>query len=186
MLLQRAPAARGDDGPPASAPDGGAAGTTSDRTFAPARRLVVARAAVEALRLVPLAASGALGLLLALALLDVLARLGVVAAVLLAGPLVLVTGAVAAALAVAAKWLLSGRHHRQDRPLWSGFVWRNEPGRRVRRACWPCRGSCAARWPRPRSCCGCARWGRASVAAPGSRRTGCPSTTWCTSAPGPP
>ncbi|WP_460446098.1 non-ribosomal peptide synthetase, partial [Angustibacter aerolatus] len=41
VLLQRAPAARGDDGPPASAPDGGAAGTTSDRTFAPARRLVV-------------------------------------------------------------------------------------------------------------------------------------------------
>lgn len=47
-------------------------------------------------------------------------------ALVLAGPVLLLAGVVAAAVAVAAKWLLVGRHRAGEHPLWSSFVWRNE------------------------------------------------------------
>ena len=30
------------------------------------------------------------------------------------------------AFSIVAKWLLVGRHHTGEHPLWSGYVWRNE------------------------------------------------------------
>ncbi len=40
--------------------------------------------------------------------------------------MLLASGAVACAVAVAAKWVLVGRFRAVEHPLWSGFVWRNE------------------------------------------------------------
>jgi non-ribosomal peptide synthetase-like protein len=45
---------------------------------------------------------------------------------LIAGPLLVAAGILAAAVAVAAKWALVGRHEAVEYPLWSPFVWRNE------------------------------------------------------------
>jgi non-ribosomal peptide synthetase-like protein len=96
------------------------------RTFAPGRRLVVARALVESLRMVPVV----LHVLLVAGVLVLLASLGATAgwtaAAVLAGPVLLLAGVLAAAVATAAKWLLVGRVHATDTPLWSSFVWRNE------------------------------------------------------------
>ena len=102
------------------------AGTGDEqRTFAPPRRLRVARAAVEVARVVPMV----LSTLLATALLVALAVVGDrswLLAGLLAGPLLLLCGVLAAATATTAKWALIGRVRPGEHPLWSGFVWRNE------------------------------------------------------------
>ncbi|MGW5345841.1 amino acid adenylation protein, partial [Streptomyces sp. NPDC004050] len=47
-------------------------------------------------------------------------------AALLSGVVLLAAGTAACAVAVAAKWLLVGRHRPGEHPLWSGFVWRGE------------------------------------------------------------
>ena len=96
------------------------------RTFAPPRQLVLARAAVEVLRVVPVVLHVLLltGVLVALAVLA--GRLGWLVAAVLSGPVLLLAGVVAAALTTAAKWLLVGRVRPAEVPLWSGFVWRNE------------------------------------------------------------
>ena len=102
------------------------AGESDDRrTFSPPRRLVVARALVESLRIVPVVLSTLLatGLLVALAVVG--GRSWPLAA-LLAGPLLLVAGLAAAAFTTAWKWLLIGRVRAGEHPLWSAFVWRNE------------------------------------------------------------
>ncbi|MFF7156047.1 Pls/PosA family non-ribosomal peptide synthetase [Streptomyces sp. NPDC008139] len=95
-------------------------------TYAPPVRLVWARGLVEVCRLVPVLASAALAILV----LSVLARLardaGVLAVALLSGPVLLAAGGAAALVSIAAKWLLVGRFRAVERPLWSGFVWRNE------------------------------------------------------------
>jgi len=100
--------------------------TESGRTYAPARRLKVARALVELCRVVPLT----LGLLLPAAVVYALVRIwhatDLIVALLLTGPALVVAGAVAAAITVAAKWLLVGRMRPGTHPLWSSFVWRNE------------------------------------------------------------
>jgi non-ribosomal peptide synthetase-like protein len=95
------------------------------RTFAPPARLKRQRAAVEVCRIVPAALSTALALAYALGLVLLVdhVRWWVL---LLAGPLLLVAGVLAAALATLAKWVLVGRHRRDEHPLWSGFVWRGE------------------------------------------------------------
>lgn len=94
-------------------------------TFDPARRLVVARAVAESLRVVPVVVSMmvALGVVVAVAALG--ARSWLLAASL-TGLVVVLAGLVAGALACAAKWLLLGRVTPGEHPLWSGFVWRNE------------------------------------------------------------
>lgn len=100
----------------------------SARTYAPPRRLKVARALVELCRLVPVW----LGVLLVLASAGVLAALldrgpaGLVVALVLGGPLLALAGLVAAGVTTAAKWLLVGRLRPGTHPLWSSFVWRNE------------------------------------------------------------
>jgi len=47
-------------------------------------------------------------------------------AALTSGVVLLIAGAVAGAVAVAAKWALVGRIPAGEKPLWSSFVWRNE------------------------------------------------------------
>ncbi|MET8752207.1 Pls/PosA family non-ribosomal peptide synthetase [Streptomyces sp. NPDC004667] len=98
----------------------------ASRTFAPPRRVVMARAAVELCRLVPLVC----GLLLAEGVLlgeqDALGVGGPLLAAAVAVPLLLAAGVAAALTTTAAKWLLVGRFRVTDQPLWSSFVWRNE------------------------------------------------------------
>jgi non-ribosomal peptide synthetase-like protein len=102
-----------------------AEGGDQSRTFAPPRRLVVARALVELCRVVPVMCSVALAVLV-LAGFELLAAHGFWLAALASGALLLGGGLVAGALAVAAKWALVGRFRAREYPLWSGFVWRNE------------------------------------------------------------
>ncbi|MFJ1936052.1 Pls/PosA family non-ribosomal peptide synthetase [Kitasatospora sp. NPDC088160] len=95
-------------------------------TYEPPARLLWARGLVELARLLPVLASGALGVLTV----AVLSRLSVSwsagVAALLSGLVLLGAGAVACLVAVAAKWLLVGRFRAVEHPLWSSFVWRNE------------------------------------------------------------
>jgi non-ribosomal peptide synthetase-like protein len=102
--------------------------TTADErlTFAPPRRLRVARAVVEVLRVIPVICTVGIGVGLLGTLQGVLDAWGGLAAGLLAGPLTLVAAAVACALATVAKWVLVGRTRVGEHPLWSSFVWRNE------------------------------------------------------------
>ncbi|WP_043474381.1 Pls/PosA family non-ribosomal peptide synthetase [Kitasatospora sp. MBT66] len=95
-------------------------------TYEPPVRLLWARGLVEVCRLVPVLASGALGLLTLAALSWLSVAWSPLAAALLSGPVLLASGTVACAVAVAAKWLLVGRFRAVEHPLWSGFVWRNE------------------------------------------------------------
>ncbi|MFD0375964.1 Pls/PosA family non-ribosomal peptide synthetase [Streptomyces sp. NPDC127112] len=96
------------------------------RTFTPPRRLVVARAAVELCRLVPLIC----GLLLAEGVLlgeqEALRAGGPLWAAAAAVLLLPAAGTAAALTTTAAKWLLVGRFRVAEHPLWSPFVWRNE------------------------------------------------------------
>jgi non-ribosomal peptide synthetase-like protein len=103
--------------PPMRLPRSAEEGDAS-RTFDPPRRLVLARAAVELCRIVPVMISASLAVL-------------VVAGLLTWGPLVggvllLAAGLAACAVASVAKWLLVGAFRVQEQPLWSSFVWRTE------------------------------------------------------------
>ncbi|MGW3041360.1 Pls/PosA family non-ribosomal peptide synthetase [Kitasatospora sp. NPDC001159] len=95
-------------------------------TYEPPARLLWARGLVEVARLVPVLASGALGLLTVAALSRLAYSWSPLAAALVSGLVLLVAGGVACLVAVAAKWLLVGRFRAVEHPLWSGFVWRNE------------------------------------------------------------
>jgi non-ribosomal peptide synthetase-like protein len=96
------------------------------RTTDPTRRRFLARAGMELIRiLAPATASVVLASLVFLGL-DVAAAAGPAAMALVAAPLLLGAGVLAAALTVAAKWLLIGRYRAGEHPLWSFFVWRDE------------------------------------------------------------
>ncbi|GHF67211.1 amino acid adenylation protein [Streptomyces mashuensis] len=103
-----------------------AATADAARTFEPPRRLVVARAAVEMCRILPLMCGLALAEVVLLGQQEALDAGGLGLAALVGGPLLLAAGLVAALVATAAKWLLVGRFTATERPLWSSFVWRNE------------------------------------------------------------
>ncbi|MFJ4777615.1 Pls/PosA family non-ribosomal peptide synthetase [Streptomyces sp. NPDC088762] len=98
------------------------------RTYDPPARLLWARGLVELCRLLPVFCSAALAVLTVAALcaLTTASGLGIGGTALLSGAVLLAAGAVACTVAVAAKWLLVGRHRVGEHPLWSGFVWRNE------------------------------------------------------------
>ena len=96
------------------------------RTYAPPRRLRVARGLVETCRLTAVMAQGLMYVAVASVLTAVWAAAGIWAAVLLGGVVLLLAGALGAALATSAKWLLVGRVGRADHQLWTSFVWRNE------------------------------------------------------------
>jgi non-ribosomal peptide synthetase-like protein len=101
------------------------AGADQSRTYEPPTRLRVLRALVELARVVPLLVSVLTWVATGAALLALLADHPLVA-VLAAGPVLCLTGVLAALVTAAAKWAIVGRHRREDHPLWSGFVWRNE------------------------------------------------------------
>ncbi len=103
-----------------------AAGADESLTFSPPRRLRVARARFELLRVVPVVVAVGLAVLLLFALQLTRNQAGSLGTAALSAPLVLLTAATAAAVATAAKWLLVGRVRVADHPLWSSFVWRNE------------------------------------------------------------
>ncbi len=102
-------------------------GTVVDRsrTVHPPRRLRVARALVEACRIVAVWAHVLL-VVVVVAALEALARSSWGMAAAYGGVVLVVAGAVAAGVTTAAKWLLVGRLRAGDHPLWSSFVWRNE------------------------------------------------------------
>jgi non-ribosomal peptide synthetase-like protein len=96
------------------------------RTFAPPRRLVAARAAVETCRVLPVIFSTLLAEGLLLAQQKALDVGGLALAALAGVPLLLAASLAACLTTTAAKWLLVGRFRPVERPLWSSFVWRNE------------------------------------------------------------
>jgi non-ribosomal peptide synthetase-like protein len=98
------------------------------RTTSPPHRLIAARGAVELVRiLLPGSVSLILGTTVFLALEAIGNSSGGAWAMLLAAPEVLTVASVcAAALTVAAKWLIIGRYKSLERPLWSLFIWRDE------------------------------------------------------------
>ncbi|WP_408896691.1 Pls/PosA family non-ribosomal peptide synthetase [Nocardioides sp. R1-1] len=101
-------------------------GSADERTYAPPLRLKVARACWELARLLPVTLAVCLPLGVALGTLAVWAAYGALAGVLVVPLLLWVGGLLAAAVAIAAKWLLVGRVRAGAHPLWSSFVWRNE------------------------------------------------------------
>ncbi|MEV4432512.1 Pls/PosA family non-ribosomal peptide synthetase [Streptomyces sp. NPDC049555] len=103
-----------------------AATPDAQRTFEPPKRLVLARAAVELCRVLPLMCGLALAEAVLVAEQDALDAGGLQLAALVAVPLLLAAGVAAALTATAAKWLLVGRFRAGEHPLWSSFVWRNE------------------------------------------------------------
>ncbi|MER5929024.1 Pls/PosA family non-ribosomal peptide synthetase [Streptomyces sp. NPDC002054] len=105
-----------------------AADADQSRTYEPPAHLLWARGLVELCRLVPVFCSAALAVLTVAALcaLSTTGGPGIWATALLSGAVLLAAGALACVVAVAAKWLLVGRHRAGEHPLWSGFVWRNE------------------------------------------------------------
>ncbi|MDG4825215.1 amino acid adenylation domain-containing protein [Asanoa sp. WMMD1127] len=96
------------------------------RTFDPPARLMLARAAVELCRVIPVMATVALAVVTLAGLEALLVRYGYAAALAAAGPLLLAAGVVACVVAALAKWLLVGAFRVGERPLWSSFVWRDE------------------------------------------------------------
>jgi len=103
------------------------AGAVDDsRTYHPATRLRVARALVELCRLLPVMVDVGLWVLVLGVLAATADRTSWWAALALAGPLMVVVGALAAAIATVAKWLLVGRLRPGNHPLWCSLVWRNE------------------------------------------------------------
>jgi non-ribosomal peptide synthetase-like protein len=96
------------------------------RTFDPPGRLVLARACVEVCRLIPVIASGALGVGVFSVLGGLLTRFGLALTAAVSGLVLLAAGVLACAITTAAKWILVGRCRAAEHPLWSSFVWRNE------------------------------------------------------------
>ncbi len=98
----------------------------TSRTFDPPLRLKLARAFVETCRLIPVMVTFAIGLGVLFTLALIAQHSDYLVAALLSGLVLMVAGALAGAIAVAAKWLLVGRIRAVEHPLWSSFVWRNE------------------------------------------------------------
>lgn len=100
-------------------------------TFLPPRRLKVARAVVEAFRLVPVLVTAYLDLFIVWVLTEIymregMGRSGFAAVVLWSFPVVLAAGIIASFVPIIAKWLLIGRFKAGDHTLFSTFVWRGE------------------------------------------------------------
>ncbi|MFE5586867.1 Pls/PosA family non-ribosomal peptide synthetase [Kitasatospora sp. NPDC056531] len=96
------------------------------RTYDPPQRLILARAAVELCRFLPIVCTALLGDLAFGALQAVIDLDGLPAAVACGGLILLAAGLVALLTTTLAKWLLVGRFKAAEHPLWSSFVWRNE------------------------------------------------------------
>jgi non-ribosomal peptide synthetase-like protein len=97
------------------------------RTMFPSRRLVLARATTEVVRiLLPTTVTLVLGALM-LSGLEATVRAGGVPALAAVVVPVELAGALCAVLVtIAVKWLVIGRYRRGETPLWSSLVWRDE------------------------------------------------------------
>ncbi len=100
--------------------------TDDSRTYAPPRKLVIARGLVEACRILPAIITAWLALATVFVLGQAHSAGGWLGAALWSGPVLLASGFVALLVALAAKWVLVGRFTATERPLWNSFVWRNE------------------------------------------------------------
>ena len=99
----------------------------ASRTVNPPRRLVLARGAVEVVRmLLPVTVSIVLGGLMFGVLQAVAHAYGIGMMALATGPVMFAGGLGAVAFTVGAKWIIIGRYRRGKHPLWSFFVWRDE------------------------------------------------------------
>jgi non-ribosomal peptide synthetase-like protein len=98
----------------------------SSRTYNPARRLLVARGAVESCRILPAIIAGWLSLAALYILASTYMQAGLTATILLSGPVLLASAIGSCLVALAAKWILVGRFKSSEHPLWTSFVWRNE------------------------------------------------------------
>jgi non-ribosomal peptide synthetase-like protein len=97
------------------------------RTTGPRKRLVLARGAVELVRiLLPATVSVLLGALVFLVLEGFGTRAGALGLVAAAPFAVLGAGLVATSFTIAMKWGLMGRYQPGKHPFWSFFVWRDE------------------------------------------------------------
>jgi non-ribosomal peptide synthetase-like protein len=96
------------------------------RTYDPPFYLKLSRALWELCRVIPLIVSAALGLGVLAALQWLLVTVSPWIAVIAAPAVLLVAGTLAAGITTAMKWLLVGKIHVGEHPLWSSFVWRNE------------------------------------------------------------
>ncbi|WP_442789115.1 Pls/PosA family non-ribosomal peptide synthetase [Kitasatospora sp. NBC_01302] len=96
------------------------------RTYDPPRRLMLARAAVELCRVMPVLCAVVLGDLAVVAMQELVDSQGLVLGAALVGPVLIGAGVAACLVTTAAKWLLVGRFRSGEHPLWSSFVWRNE------------------------------------------------------------
>src|SRR4029453_3410174 len=91
----------------------------------PPRRLMVARALVEACRIVPVMCTVALAVLTLAAFEALAGAYGVGVAAAAGGLVLLAAGVLACAVAAYVKWVLVGTFEAREHPLWSGFVGRN-------------------------------------------------------------
>ena len=99
----------------------------ASRTVNPPRRLILARGAVEVVRmLLPVTVSIVLGGLMFGVLQAVAHAYGIGTMALATGPVMFAGGLGAVAFTVAAKWIIIGRYRPGKHPLWSFFVWRDE------------------------------------------------------------
>jgi non-ribosomal peptide synthetase-like protein len=97
------------------------------RTTNPPRRLVVARAATELVRiLLPGSITIILASLVFLALEAIGEAVGPLGLIAAAPLVVAVASALAVLCTIAVKWLVIGRYRPGEKPLWSFFVWRDE------------------------------------------------------------
>ncbi|HET8978292.1 MAG TPA: Pls/PosA family non-ribosomal peptide synthetase [Solirubrobacteraceae bacterium] len=97
------------------------------RTTDPPRRLVLARATMDLLRLFgPNMVALSIEALEIIGLAWICRDLGLAAAILLAPFMLLASGIVATAVTVVLKWTVMGRYRRGQHPLWCNFVWRDE------------------------------------------------------------
>ncbi|ATY62591.1 non-ribosomal peptide synthetase [Cordyceps militaris] len=113
--------------PPISLPRKVDANIDNALTFAPPKKLVLARALIELCRAIPLILNGFIPSMASLGTLWILYRFGIAAGILAAGGLLVASAFVVAIITIGAKWLVTpnvkaGSTH----PLWSSFVWRNE------------------------------------------------------------
>lgn len=100
-------------------------------TFQPPRYLKVARAVVEAFRLLPVIIAVYLDLFIVWVLTEVymragMGRAGMIAVIEWSFPVVLSAGIIASIIPILAKWLLIGKFRAGDHTLFSTFVWRGE------------------------------------------------------------
>lgn len=100
--------------------------TDRSRTFSPPVRLRVARVCWEALRVLPVGVTCAIGLSVLMGLAALTTATNAWVALVLSGPLLVAIGTIAAGITTAAKWALIGCLRPSTHPLWSSFVWRSE------------------------------------------------------------